>query len=55
MILVQTLVDKGCMSDTAIIVCEHEKNVTLENILWYFELSKKRNIWRYGYLYLSLP
>lgn len=39
--LVQSLVEKGCMSKTAIIVCEHEKNVALEKSYGDFELVKK--------------
>ena len=39
--LVQSLVEKGCMSESAIIVCEHEKNVTLEKSYGDFELVKK--------------
>lgn len=39
--LVQTLVDNGCMSESAIIVCEHEKNVTLEPAYGDFKLVKK--------------
>lgn len=39
--LVQTLVDKGCMSDTATIVCEHEKYAVIPESYGDFELVKK--------------
>lgn len=39
--LVQTLIDKDCMNNGAIIVCEHEKNVMLEKSYGDFELVRK--------------
>ncbi|MEK4485002.1 16S rRNA (guanine(966)-N(2))-methyltransferase RsmD [Psychrobacillus sp. FSL H8-0484] len=49
--LVKTIVEKGCMNESGMIVCEHDKMLTLEDEFGAFKLVRREN---YGGTVISI-